>query len=301
MEQMVNEGGTVIFNPTAGRGRGGKLKEEAQALLGPSFEWVMSQRPGHAIELAKQAAKKHEVVVAFGGDGTVGDVMRGLMQSREDPTMTHEAALGIIPVGTGNDVARNLKIPLDIRESCATILGGGVKRIDLGTINGTPFINNTGLGFDAHVMRTMNTSIKFTSGRPAFILAILKVFPGFKPITVTFTADDQPQRTEKIMLVSVLNGRLYGAGMEAAPHADMDDGRLDVMIIKAMSKSKLFPLIVKVQNGQHIGHPAVEMLQVRSLKLSAIPPQPLNIDGEVRGLTPVEIGVLPRALKVLVR
>ena len=198
-------------------------------------------------------------------------------------------------------MARNLKLVLETREACATILGGVTKRIDVGIINGTPFINNAGTGFDAAVMHTMNTGIKFVSGQLAFRLAILKTLAKYKPFALTITADDGEKRQMRAFMVSVLNGRVYAAGMEAAPHAELDDGRLDVMIIKQMSKFKLLPVIQLVAMGKHLDHPAVEMLQVRKLVVGTIPPQPLNIDGEVRGLTPMNIDVRPRELKVLVR
>ena len=293
MEHMVSEGGVVIFNPTAGRGQGAKLRDEAQAKLGPGFDWRPTQRAGHATELARIAAGEREIVVAFGGDGTVGDVMRGLQGT--------DATLGILPVGTGNDVARNLGIPLEINEACSTVLSGVVRRIDLGTINGKPFINNAGTGFDAHVMIAMNNSIRFTKGQPAFILATLKTLPGFKPFTLTIEADDKPPETEKAMLVSVLNGTMYGGGMIAAPHAEVDDGFLDVLVIRAQNKFSLLALMPKVIAGKHIDHPAVRLFKVRKAKITTVPPQPLNIDGDVSGLTPADIAVLPRALKVLVR
>ena len=293
MEHMVSEGGIVIFNPTAGRGQAAALREAAQARLGPGFEWRATQRAGHASELAKIAAGEREVVVAFGGDGTVGDVMRGIHGT--------DATLGILPVGTGNDVARNLGIPLEIGEACATILSGVTRRIDLGTINGKPFINNAGTGFDAHVMIAMNNGIRFTKGQPAFVLATLKTLPGFKPFTLTIEADDAPPETEKAMLVSVLNGTMYGGGMLAAPYAEVDDGFLDILIIRAQNKFALLSLMPKVIAGKHIDHPAVKMLKVRKAKITTTPAQPLNIDGDVSGLTPAEIEVLPRALKVLVR
>lgn len=293
MEHMVNEGGVVIYNPTAGRNSGQTLLAKAKEFLGPAFEWRMSQRPGHAVTLAKEAAQTHQVVVAFGGDGTVGDVARGLIGT--------DATLGILPVGTGNDVARNLHLPLDMREATATVLTGVVRRIDIGTINKTSFINNCGTGFDAQVMRTMNTSIRFTKGKPAFLLAILKTFPSFKPFMLTLTADGDQSFSGKAMMVSVLNGPMYGAGMLAAPHAEVDDGLLDVMIIKALPKIRLFPLISKVTTGQHLNHPAVQMMQIRTMSIKTVPPQPLNIDGDVSGLTPAEIAVQSRALKVMVR
>jgi diacylglycerol kinase (ATP) len=283
----------VIFNPTAGRGSASTLVQEAQALLGPSFEWRPTMRAGHATELAHDAARTHELVVACGGDGTVGDVARGLIGT--------EATLGIIPAGTGNDYARNLNLRLDLKEAIATILGGVVARVDYGIINGIPFVNNAGTGFDARVMQTMNTSIRFAKGRSAFILAILKTLPGFKPFTVTLQIDDEPPTTEKAMMVSILNGRMYGGGMIAAPAAEMDDAQLDVMVIRALPKLRLLPLVGSIQSGAHVNHPAVRLFKARRLTMTTTPTFPLNIDGDVTGLTPAQVEVVPRGLKVLVR
>ncbi|MBC8101286.1 MAG: diacylglycerol kinase family lipid kinase [Cytophagales bacterium] len=292
-EQLVNEGGVVIFNPVAGRGQGGVLRAEAQEKLGPGFDWWPSQHPGHARELARTAAEKYSVVVAFGGDGTVGDVARGIRGS--------DATLGVLPVGTGNDFARNLGLKLDLNEAIATIQSGVIRRIDVGTVNGTSFINNAGTGFDACVMMTMNTGIRFLRGQPAFIAATLKTLASFKPLSLTYQADDNEPVTEKAMMLSILNGRMYGGGMLAAPQAEMDDGQIDVLIIRAVPKPNLLALMPKVINGQHENHPAVQVFKARRLTVTTIPPQPLNIDGDVSGLTPMEIGVESRSLKVLVR
>ena len=293
MEHMVTEGGAVVYNPMAGRKTGAALLAQAKELLGSSFEWIPTQRPGHAIELAREAAKRYQVVVAYGGDGTVGDVARGIYGT--------EATLGVLPVGTGNDFARNLHLRLDMPEATATILSGVVRRVDIGILNGTPFINNCGTGFDAQVMRTMNQSIKFAKGRLAFMLAILKTFPGFKPFRLEFINEEGQKYEDRAMMLSVLNGQMYAAGMMAAPRAEMDDGLMDVMIIKALNKGKLLPLISKVSSGQHLNHPGVVMMKARKFTFKTIPPLPLNIDGEIRGLTPAEVTVQPRALKVLVR
>ena len=294
-EHIVNDrGGIVIYNPTAGRGRGGVLRMEAQRMLGDKWEWRPTMKAGHARELAKQAASEGAAVVAaFGGDGTVGDVARGIYGS--------DSILGVLPVGTGNDYARNLGIPLDLPEATQTILTGMVRRVDVGILNGTPFINNAGLGFDAQVMTTMNRSIRFTRGKPAFILATLKTLGGFKPFTLQIQCDDEPMLTEKAMLVSILNGQMYGAGMKAAPYAEVDDGQMDIMIVRALPKPALLALFPKVISGNHLNHKAILMKKARKIEIQAIPPQPVNLDGDVTGLTPVTIEVVPRSLQVLVR
>jgi diacylglycerol kinase (ATP) len=298
-EHLVTRGGVVIFNPTSGRGAGAKLQKEAQALLGEGYEWLPTRRPGDAMELAQEAAGRVEVVVAMGGDGTVGDVARGILAAQG--ATGREASLGILPAGTGNDVARNLGVPLRLEIAAEIIHSGVVKRVDVGVLNGVPFLNNAGTGFDAAVMQTMNTGIRRLKGKPAFLAAILKTLPTYRPFTVTLEIDGVPRKADKGMLLSILNGKVYGAGMEAAPQAEMDDGRLDVLLIKSMSKLKLLPLVSKVGAGEHLGHPAVEMFQARSLKVTTIPVLPVNMDGEIRGTTPLEITVRSRALKVLVR
>lgn len=298
-EHLVTRGGVVIFNPTSGRGTGGKLRDQAKALLGEGYEWHPTQRPGHATELALEAAKKFDVVVAMGGDGTVGDVARGILAAQAETG--REASLGVLPAGTGNDYARNLGIPLRLDIAAEIIHSGVIKRVDVGMLNGVPFLNNAGTGFDSAVMQTMNNGIKFLKGSAAFHAAIMKTLPGYKPFTVTLEVDGEPRRAEKVMMISILNGKVYGAGMEAAPHAEMDDGRMDILIIRATSKVKLLPLVRKVGAGEHVGDPLCELFQARSLKLTTIPVLPLNIDGEIRGTTPMDISVRSRALKVLVR
>jgi len=293
-ENMLTAGGAVIFNPAAGRGKGIERLDAAKRALGPEYEWVPTQRPGHAVELARELATRCPVVVAFGGDGTVGDVVRGIHGTG--------AILGIIPAGTGNDVARNLGLPLDPTEAARVIHEGSARSVDIGLVNGVPFINNAGTGFDSRVMQIMNTGIRFARGRLAFNLAILKTIFRYPPFALTLAIDDEPERLiTDALLVSVLNGRVYGAGMPAAPEASMDDGRLDVLVVRNLPKLQRLPLLIKLQHAQHIGHPSVTMLRATRLRIAATPPQPMNVDGEIRGGTPVDILCESRALKVLVR
>lgn len=292
-ENLLDSTGAVIYNPTAGRGHGAQKLAEAQSLLGERFVWIPTARPGHAIDLAREAASKHPVVVAFGGDGTVGDVVRGIYGT--------DATLGILPVGTGNDVARNVGVPLDLQEACATVVGGTVRRIDVGLLNDTPFVNNAGTGFDSRVMITMNHGIRFMRGRPAFLAAILKTVLTFPPFRMTLTIDGEAHAYPDALLLSILNGKVYGAGMPAAPHAEVDDGKFDVLVIKNLPKVQRLGLLTSLQSGNHLNHRCVEMYQAREIKVETGLPQPVNIDGEVRGFTPFTIKVMPSALKVLVR
>jgi len=292
-ENIVVQGGVVIYNPTAGRGQGAVLVEQAKMHLGDAFEWVPTLRAGHATELAKAYAGKVATIVACGGDGTIGDVARGIYGT--------DTNLGVLPVGTGNDFARNLGIPLDVEQACLAIMGGTIRFVDVGTINGSIFINNAGIGFDSHVMKTMNSGIRFLRGQPAFILAILKSILVYKPFRLTLTTEDVDIDVPKALLVSVLNGQVYGAGLPAAPGAEVDDGRMDVLVVENVPPIQRLGLLMLLQKGHHVHDPRIKLFQARSIKMNAVPPQQINIDGEVRGSTPIEIEVKARSLRVLIR
>ncbi len=292
-ENIVVQGGVVIYNPTAGRGQGAVLVEEAKMHLGDAFEWVPTLRVGHATELAKSYAGKVPTIVACGGDGTVGDVARGIYGT--------DTNLGVLPVGTGNDFARNLGIPLDVKEACLAIMGGTIRYVDVGEINGSIFINNAGIGFDSHVMKTMNSGIRFLRGQPAFMLAILKSIFVYKPFHLSVQTEDVDLDIPKALLVSVLNGQVYAAGLPAAPGAEVDDGRMDVLVLDNVHPLKRLGLLMMLQRGNHVQHPGIKLFQARSIKINAVPPQQINIDGEVRGSTPIVIDVKARTLRVLIR
>jgi YegS/Rv2252/BmrU family lipid kinase len=285
----------VIFNPAAGRGHAAVRREAVQTLLGHAWEWRPTERAGHAEELARLAAQEGaRVVAAFGGDGTVGDVARGIYAAGSG------TVLGILPSGTGNDCARNLGLPVDPESACATLLRGKVRQIDLGMLNGRPFINNAGTGFESAVMAVMNTGIRFVRGKPAFILGILRLFPSFQAFSLTLVRDGGTPETFAAMLVSILNGPVYGAGMKACPGALVDDGELDVLVIRAMPKPKLLALFPKVIAGEHVGHPAVMLFRVKAMSLVCDPLHPINLDGDILPAAPIEVRVLPRALSVIV-
>lgn len=290
---MAESRGVVIFNPAAGRGHASRKQQMARQLLGAGWKWLPTQYPGHAEELARQASTHEQVIVACGGDGTVGDVARGLLGS--------SAALGILPMGTGNDAARNLGLPIhDLPALCHILREGKQRLVDIGTINGTPFFNNAGTGFDARVMEVMNTSVRFARGQTAFLIATLKLFPVFKPFQLTLQRDDKPAEQFPAMMVSVLNGAVYGGGMRVCPGGAMSSGLLNVLVIRAMPKPQLLALLPKVMKGRHEGHPAVQLFTARRLRLDCDPPHPLNIDGDVRGTTPAEFQVRPAALRVII-
>ena len=290
----------VIVNPTAGRGRAGKEAREIRRLLGPKasgWVWQHTQKRGDGEHLARAAAEAGTpLVVAVGGDGTLHEVVNGVLGT--------EATVGLIPFGTGNDLARALGLFGDLERACRALTEGRTKRIDVGVIEGRGtdgprhFLALTGTGFDARTAQTVNAGIRGLSGPLAYVWGAVLTLKDFVPFALTLTLDGgETQRTEA-MFVSFANAPTTGGGMLIAPGATVDDGFLDICLVETVSKPALLFQLSQVFSGKHVNHPAVTMLRARSLTVDADPPQPLLIDGEVCGTTPATIKLLAGGVAV---
>ncbi len=286
---------TVIVNPTAGRGKARRIfPSVARSLekLGVEFQAVFTEGPGHAVELTREAIRAgSRVVAACGGDGTVQEVINGLNGS--------PAVIGFIPCGTGDDLAVNLGIPNEPHQACSTLAEGTVRHIDLARVGTTVYACVAGAGFDSMVNRAANSGVRFLRGTSVYIWSVLKTLAAFKPLEMTVETDGAVW-TGRAMFVVAANAASYGGGMKIAPHARMDDGLLDVVIIEELSKVELLRVFPKVFSGSHITHPRVKSLRARKVSLAS--PRRLELFGDGEYITdlPVTIEVLPAALPVLV-
>jgi len=288
----------VIINPTAGRGMAGKQVPEIRRLLGEKAKgwvWQHTQKRGDAEGMARQAAQVGTpLVVAVGGDGTLHEVVNGVLET--------DTVVGLIPYGTGNDFARALGLFGNLEVACRTLTDGVVKHIDVGVIQGEGtegprhFLVLTGTGFDARTAQTVNNGIRGLSGPMAYVWGAILTLKDFTPFTLTLTLDNEPPRKTEAMFVSFANVETTGGGMKIAPGAVADDGSLDICLVEKVSKLTLLYQLSQVFNGKHVLHPAVSMLKARSLTVDADPPQPLLIDGEVCGTTPATVRLLPGVL-----
>lgn len=288
----------VIINPTAGRGRAGKQVPEIRRLLGAKAEswvWLYTQKRGDGEHLARAAAEAGTpLVVAVGGDGTLHEVVNGVLGTT--------ATVGLIPFGTGNDLARALGLFGDFPTACRALTEGVTKRIDVGVIEGLGtggprhFLVLTGTGFDARTAQTVNAGIRGLSGPLAYVWGAILTLKDFTPFHLTLTLDDEKPRHTEAMFVSFANAETTGGGMRIAPGATVDDGCLDICLVETVSKPTLLFQLSQVFSGKHVNHPAVTMLRASSLTVDADPPQPLLIDGEVCGTTPATVKLLPGAL-----
>ncbi len=261
--------------------------------------WRHTTARGHACALAREAALAGApLVVAVGGDGTLHEVVNGILGT--------QATFGLIPFGTGNDFARALGLHGDLDTACRAVAQGDTRRVDIGTVTGhgmdTPrhFLVICGAGYVAHTARTVNAGIRFLSGAAAYVLGAILTLRTFEPFQLTLTLDHGAPRTTSAMFVSLCNTETTGGGMKIAPNAQADDGLLDICLVGAVSKATLLYQLTQVFAGRHVGHPAVSMLRASWVSLDADPPQPLLIDGEVIGSTPATVTLTRHALPVKV-
>ncbi len=297
----------MIINPASAGGATGKrwpaLKQEIDA-SGLSCEPKFTRDSGHAAELAKEAAQEgYEAIVAVGGDGTFHQVVNGLAQSQA----MGQVALGLIPSGTGNDIARNLGIPRNTRKACQRLRDPRLRRIDIGVVvhgagaekRESFFLSAAGVGFDAAVVHSRERYLRGLRGRAPYVLCILLTLPGYRNREVGLTLDGAARWNKRVNLIVVSNGRYFAGGMKIAPAADLSDGWLDVVTVGNVGKFEFLRSLLRVYTGTHIGHPKVEVARAGEVEIHSQEPLLLQADGVLLGQNPCRIRVLPSALSVI--
>ncbi len=283
----------LLTNPSAGKGKGSRTAAIALPRL-QEAGFVVHQLTGRdgdeALDLARSCvADGVESLVVCGGDGMVHLAVQALAG-------TH-TSLGIIPAGTGNDVARYLGIPRNDPQLAADVVVGSYTRtIDLARVGATYFVTVLAAGFDSKVNERAN-GLTWPKGQMRYNLATLAELRVFEPLPYTLELDGETRRLDA-MLVAVGNGPSFGGGLRITHGAEIDDGLLDVVIIKPMSKLELVRTYPKLYTGKHVTHPQYEHHLVRSITVAA-PGVVAYADGERLGSLPVTVDVAPNALRVL--
>lgn len=291
----------VILNTYGGRlGAQAKtaLVEQSLQAAGLDYKLELTQYAGHAIELARQAADEGwPVIVAAGGDGTIHEVINGLLQSaRQNQT----AILGIIPMGTANDLADVLQLPRDALAACQRIAAGNCRVIDVGTVNGQYFSNNSALGLEP-VVTINHEHMRQVKGNLRYLLAALKSIIEAKPWHMRLVWDDGVYEGS-ITLVSVGNSNRTGGLFYMTPNAVLDDGLLDVVFAEGLTRWQMFKLLPKTLKGDHIHHPKVRYVRSKSISITSSPGTPIQADGEVidRTATEINYSIIPGKFRVIV-
>ncbi|HET6651010.1 MAG TPA: diacylglycerol kinase [Nocardioides sp.] len=284
----------LLTNPTSGKGRGQRTAAIALPRLteaGFEVQELVGRDGDEALDLARKAvADEVENLVVVGGDGMVHIAVQALAGT---PTN-----LGIIPAGTGNDVARYVGVPrTDPQLAADVVVGSRVRTIDLARAGGTYFVTVLASGFDSKVNERANT-MAWPRGQMRYNLATLAELRVFEPLPYILELDGEVQ-TLDAMLVAVGNGESFGGGLRITHGASLEDGLLDVVIIRPMSKAKLVRTYPKLFSGKHVGMPEYEHHRVRSVTVAA-PGISAYADGERIGALPLTIEAVPRALRVLV-
>ncbi len=284
----------VIFNPVAGRGRAQKLQHRLIRLLETHPGTVsvqITRAAGHARELAAQWKDCGITVIAAGGDGTIHEVVNGLAGGN--------CTLGIIPLGSGNDFVKMLNLPADIAEAIAVIQRGKTMRIDLGWANGEYFPNSMGIGFDAEVV-VESKKIQHVKGFWLYLAAVLKKLMTFRNRSVRLTFDGQVLE-QSVFLITVGNGQYVGGGFRITPRARLDDGLLDVCVLRGLTLPETLRYLPRVICGRHLDLPQVRYFTATSVVVESALPLPLQLDGELQGtdLHRVEIKIEPQMLTII--
>ena len=300
--------GTVfLVNPASANGSTGRRwpqLERRAAAAGLAGDVVFSERPGHLGELACAAVvggAKHLVVV--GGDGTVHEVVDGLMKA----SLADRAELALLPLGTGKDFARSVRVPSRLDAAIDVARGGSVRTIDVGRAAYTTeageavayFANFAGAGISGAIARRANGTTKAFGGKVSFMWATLAVFSRWQPAEMTVEIDGE-QRQARLLEALAMNGDYTAGGMWVAPEAGLDDGSFDVVLIGDFSKAEFATTFPKIYRGTHVSHAKVDIVRARQLRVDAPEPLPIVLDGEQPGTTPVTFELVPSALRVRV-
>ena len=300
----------LIANPRAGRGKVDAALPRVERVLrdhGLDYRIVRTTHPGHATDAARHALQNGErFLVAAGGDGTVHEVINGMILN--GTATAPDAVLGVVAAGSGCDFVRTFGLPGDAGSAASRLAGDRVRVIDVGTVtcpdgetNPTTrtryFVNiaEAGLG-GAVVARTARLG-RFL-GAARYASGFWLTLPGFRPAPVRLDADGQVSSWRAFNVV-VANCSFYGGGMRISPKSDPGDGLLDVLVMTG-PKSDAFATLPKVYRGSHLPHRNIAELRAGRIQVDADPPFPVEADGEVVGTTPVSFGIIPGVIRLKV-
>jgi diacylglycerol kinase (ATP) len=288
----------LLINPISDRGRGSAHGQRAAETLketGFEVELIETQSFALTIEKASSLTKSQcDVVVAVGGDGTANAVANGLMQTEE----SNRPTMGLIPCGRGNDFAANLGMN-DMDCAIEALRTGRRRRVDVGKAEGGFFLGVAGAGFDSKVARRAQRQVPLLTGSTVYVFALLLTLAELEAITARITYDGGLYEGRLLFAVAGNTDR-YGGGMRITPKASLDDGLLDLCLVKPVSRLTLLRVFPKVFKGGHLDHPAVAYAQTRSVTMESKEPAELFADGELIQSLPARLETLPLALEVIV-
>ncbi len=257
----------VILNPTAGGGRASRAIPALQSALEArklEYNLFLTDKAGAAAEFTRSLTGNDPVIVV-GGDGTLHEVIGSLLEQ----TNHADRAVGLIPLGTGDDFARGAKLPLNHLEAAVSVIAQGkLEVLDAGRIGAKAFLNGFGSGFDALVAREVRNTPLFLPGPMRYLWAILAELSKLEPRPARVIADGVVVHDGAALLIAVMSLIGYGGGLKIAPNADPKDGLLEVVIAGKFTKLGALGILPKLQKGLHLGHPEVKVIRAKEVQLN---------------------------------
>jgi len=283
----------VIINPVAGNGhakRIGKKVMEALSSRAIACKAYYTESPGHATTLAREAVQRGtETVLAVGGDGTAYEVASGLIHSK--------TALGLIPAGTGNDFIKSIGVPKSPLDALDHILSHPPKLLDMGRINDQLFLNVCGTGFDVSVLEYTKKAKKLVRGMLPYLYGVIRTIFSFKPVTMQIVIDEETTLYGTFLQCSVANGRYIGGGIAISPTSLVNDGLLDVVVLRSVPNWKMFFYLPGLLLGHVHSFSITSHYRCSKVSINA-PGMHLNVDGEILHIEKVNFSPMKDVLWV---
>jgi diacylglycerol kinase (ATP) len=290
----------LILNPYAGRWKAASRRADAEAALrsaGVTFEGVQTEAPLHAIQIAEQAARSgYSPIIAAGGDGTISEVVNGLFAAQAGMPL---GPLGILPLGTANDLAHNLGLPIRLPEAARAIAQGATRRIDLGKVDDWLFCNNSAVGLEP-LVTIYNMRMLHFRGVARYLIAALRAIHS-RPQWQMRLRWQEGGYEGPTSLVSVGNCAVTGGLFRMAPAADPQDGLLTFVFGYAPSRTKMLSLLPRAITGSYVNDSAVHQFHTARLTIHSVPATAVQADGEIHAYDCQRViySILPGALDIL--
>lgn len=289
----------VIINPAANHGQtldyANKIEDFFRKKIAADI--YRTSYPKEASEL-KWLTKHYDTVIVAGGDGTVHEVVNGMLKNGHTETV-----FGVLPTGSGNDFCRATGISSNLQEAIPQLLGGRKKAVDLGRVNDVHFVNSLGIGFDARVAHQANLLKNETTktGLPLYLSALFKILArDFYCYTARISVGDDDPDAKEFLLIAVNNGPTYGGGFRITPAARIDDGVLDVCVVDRIPRWQVLPRLPFVITGRHAWMGPAHMYKTVNVVVESDEDIPAALDGELILAKRFDISIKPEALNVIV-
>lgn len=284
----------AIVNPAAGNGQGARIARRVAADLAAAampVDVVTTTGPGDAARLAAGAADDgYERIIAVGGDGTANEIANGLVGT--------SVALGLYPIGSGNDFARALGYPRTRSLIPSFLAQASPRSIDVGEVNGRVFLNAAGVGIDGHVAERIIASARVVGPTLGYLVGSLVSIATYRPHPMRVTIGDMTLEGKRLVVVAA-NGTHFGRGMHVAPDAKLDDGLLEIIVGGDLGRWSSIVALAKLYRGTHVDGRTILAFRAPSLAVELEEPLPMEADGEASRARRLVIGLRPRALTVL--